>query len=103
MDIGRKFTRHLPAKGALSSLMIRVSIFNPFTQCKQYLQVCDTTGALDLIDLTFNFIDKKLRRLSAYDRARTGITQDPDSAIRELNHRLLEHGIGYQFEGGELN
>jgi len=75
---------------------------NPFTQCKQYLQVCDTTGALDLIDLTFNFIDKELRRLSAYDGARTGITQDPDSAIRDLNHRLLEHGIGYQFEGGEL-
>jgi hypothetical protein len=31
-----------------------------------------------------------------------GVIQHPDDAIKELNHRFKEHGIGYQFGNGIL-
>lgn len=40
--------------------------------------------------------------MHSYDRDVAQITQDPDDAIEELNHRFLEHGIGYQYSDGIL-
>jgi hypothetical protein len=75
---------------------------NPFKQCQAFLLQANTVDALDLIEITFRVIDKAVRRLPLLNRRGAEITQDPDEAIKELNHRFHEHGIGYQFESGEL-
>jgi len=75
---------------------------HPFQQCQAFLLQANTEDALDLIEITFRVIDRAVRRLPLLNRRDTNITQDPDEAIKELNHRFREHGIGYQFESGEL-
>jgi hypothetical protein len=55
---------------------------------------------LDLVEITFHAINTYVRDLWAGTwSAPDGISQHPDDAIAELNHRFLEHGIGYQFAG----
>lgn len=57
---------------------------------------------LDVIELSFKFIDKVVRDiLHRYENVfQVKITAD--DAIAELNQRFKETGIGYQFEGGEI-
>jgi hypothetical protein len=62
----------------------------------------DTEQALDIIELTFGIIDSDLRKLKDWEMQRHRIRQSPDSAIEELNKRFRQHGIGYQFESGQL-
>lgn len=76
---------------------------DPFRQCEQYVQEAETNAALDLIEISFRVIDMDVRQISAYERERVGMIQDPDGAIAELNHRFQEHGVGYQFTGGQIN
>lgn len=65
-----------------------------------FLQVDDVEKALDAIELSFRVIDwftrswEYLRRNDASERA--------DQAISELNNRLKEHGVGFQFVEGEI-
>jgi hypothetical protein len=75
---------------------------DPFEQCESFLQQASTDGFLDLVELSFKIIDRCVRPLGEYQRNRCGIKVDADDAIAELNQRFLEHGIGYQFTGGEL-
>jgi hypothetical protein len=62
------------------------------------LQEQDHEKVLDVIELTFRFIDKSIRKNSYYYNRRL----DVDSLIGELNQRFKEAGIGYQYESGEL-
>jgi hypothetical protein len=56
-----------------------------------------------MIDLSFQRIDQATRhRNEDYCWEGCGATQTADDAIQELNQRFQEHGIGYQFCGGEL-
>ncbi|NJL59598.1 MAG: hypothetical protein HC887_08105 [Desulfobacteraceae bacterium] len=41
-------------------------------------------------------------RKQDYQRFVTNIKCTPDDAIDELNSRFKEHGVGYQYESGEL-
>jgi AbiJ N-terminal domain 4 len=83
---------------------------DPFEQCKEFLLNKNTPieNLLDLIELTFKFIDlvirQKLENPRNWDEAdfKRDLSQQPDEAISELNHRLREHEIGYQFEGGQI-
>jgi AbiJ N-terminal domain 4 len=75
---------------------------DPFKQCKNLLldDSIPVDYLLDLIEITFNVIDKIIREeLKNFDKP--NISQ-PDEAISELNHRFREHEIGYQFEGGQI-
>lgn len=74
----------------------------PAIQCRQYLLKADTDGALDIIETSFRMIDHHVRQWDSYEQESAGISQDPDSAIEELNHRFREHGVGYQYEDGIL-
>lgn len=66
-----------------------------------FLQTKDNEKVLDLIELTFKYVDKVIRQDREYDyRAKPKL--QPDDAITELNDRLKEEGIGYSFEGGEI-
>jgi hypothetical protein len=62
------------------------------------LQTKDYEQALDVIEITFRFIDKSIRRNSFYFNSNVDI----DKHIDELNHRFKEAGVGYQYESGEL-
>lgn len=75
---------------------------DPFTQCQQFFMKADIDKALDLIEISFRMIDRVIRDLEYYQRSNTKITQEPDEAIRELNHRFREHGVGYQYVGGKI-
>jgi AbiJ N-terminal domain 4 len=60
-------------------------------------------NAIDLIELSFRAIDTVVRdNWWALERRSAGITQEPDDAITELNHRFLEHGVGYQYANGKI-
>ena len=72
------------------------------TKCLRFLLTADTNGALDIIELTFRYIDGVVRQWGYDERVGCQVTQDADDAIEELNYRFRQHGIGYQYLGGEL-
>jgi hypothetical protein len=57
-------------------------------------------AALDVIELSFQAIDRLTRETNYSYHAGTSLSAD--RAIEELNTRFLEHGIGFQFISGEL-
>lgn len=66
------------------------------------LKTDDIEKVLDLIELTFMFIEKYIKtdlRSFTYD---TKIEQTPDEAIEELNFRFKESGVGYRYEDGKI-
>ncbi|MDP8226866.1 MAG: hypothetical protein P9L89_04405 [Candidatus Celaenobacter polaris] len=57
---------------------------------------------LDVVELTFRFIENFIKiNLSQY-KSSTKIAITPDGAVEELNERFKEHGVGYQFVGGVI-
>lgn len=59
----------------------------------------DADQVLDVIELVFHSIDTVVRDNSdLFGDA----TQEPDDAIQELNARFREHGVGYQYESGQI-
>ena len=64
------------------------------------LQVEDVERQLDIVELSFRYIDRATRR---YDYLRRqNASERVDDAINELNARFKEHGIGFQFVEGEI-
>jgi len=65
------------------------------------LKNADIEKVLDIVELSFRFIDKKIREDYWY-KSSTTRRLEPDAAINDLNARFIEHGIGYQFESREI-
>ncbi len=65
------------------------------------LQTEKTEEAIDLIEFSFQYIDKIIRSNNGY-RFDAAVKMNPDSAILELNERFKESGVGYSFDGGEI-
>lgn len=65
-----------------------------------FLQIKDTSKALDVIEAVFNAIDEHIRADLRY--ASVFVQQHPDDAIANLNERFREHGIGYQYAHGQI-
>ncbi|HGN1344231.1 TPA: STM4504/CBY_0614 family protein [Pseudomonas aeruginosa] len=61
-----------------------------------FLNQDDIEKCIDIIELSFNAIDKIVRE------EQSNFYQEADEAIEELNHRFRENGVGYQFEQGEI-
>lgn len=70
------------------------SVFNHF------LGNSEVEKALDFVELAFRIIDRVVRE-SLY-QYNTDTKIEPDDAIQELNNRFKEHGIGFQYQSGEL-
>jgi hypothetical protein len=91
---------------ALARELGRFSLGDPrkyaSVQCETFLLNASTDEALDIIELTFLYLDQIIRNKSGSLLDEAGITQSADEAIEELNYRFKEHGVGYQFEGGEI-
>ena len=67
--------------------------------CKFLGETKDTDEVIDVIDISFRFIDEGVRSYPA-DFPDSEIS--PDEAIAELNHRFQQHGVGYQYESGQI-
>jgi len=65
-----------------------------------FLENKNVDQVIDVIELVFKVIDCKVRKCVYQHSTITKISSD--DAINELNRRLMEHGIGYQFESGEI-
>ena len=67
-----------------------------------FLQQEDVDKVLDVIELAFNtlFAMKVHNFSSKYHVNEGSIT--PNVAAQELNQRFIQHGIGYQYESGEI-
>jgi len=82
------------------------SLGNPYEHknvgCTSHLLSAQTSQALDIIQLSFQVIDRAMRNVNTYDVQTAGITQDPDDAIEELNGRFFEHNLGYQYLNGQI-
>jgi hypothetical protein len=64
------------------------------------LQCDDIEKVLDTIELSFKVVDSVARDYNYRSNAEPKIGSD--QAISELNARFLEHGVGFQFESGEI-
>jgi hypothetical protein len=71
--------------------------------CKQFILTCSTSEVLDIVDMSFRQIDERVRGLDMFDCHLANITQGCDDAIKELNHRFREHGLGYHYTDGRLD
>ncbi|MER9560372.1 hypothetical protein [Mesorhizobium sp. M0323] len=60
----------------------------------------DIEQVVDVIEIGFRVVDKIVRTNGYLGRPKAG--QAADEAIMELNARLKEHGVGYQFIDGEI-
>ena len=66
--------------------------------CEKYLLQADVEEALDIIEISFRRLPSHKRPEEPFDRH----LQSADDAIKELNHRFQENGIGYQFYEGKI-
>jgi hypothetical protein len=76
-----------------------------FDQCQQFIlnsPDADTDKILDLVELTFLYIDSSVRNNWYPVSNERHISQEPDDAIDELNARFKEHGVGYQYANGKI-
>jgi len=64
------------------------------------LQVDDVERQLDIVELSFRCIDRITRKYQYLQKQ--GYDERADDAINELNARLKEHAIGFQFIEGEI-
>ncbi|MCO5401709.1 STM4504/CBY_0614 family protein [Ralstonia soli] len=71
------------------------SVFNFF------LQEASVERALDVVELCFKVIQTYISENWTYLN-NTNRKIEPADAVVELNERFKEHGIGYQFESGEI-
>ena len=69
------------------------------TDCMNYVLTADTELALDLTEFAFRVVDQHLRNVHHHWIQRS---VDADGAIRELNHRFRENGVGYAYENGNI-
>lgn len=65
------------------------------------LQTTKTDEVLDVIELSFKYIDRVIKEDYQYTHYTT-VKITPDDAISELNERFKENGIGYSFDGSEI-
>jgi hypothetical protein len=66
------------------------------------LQQEETEKVLDVVELTFKYIERYVKENLHDYKYYTEIKIEPDDAISELNERFKEHGFGFQFVNGEL-
>lgn len=70
-------------------------------RCMSYLLADIAVERLiDVIEVSFRYIDTIVRKYNSYDRKERGISQSADDAISDLNERFKRAGIGYRYERG---
>lgn len=67
-----------------------------------FLQEKTIDRALDVVELSFKMIVNYIGENRDNYRNKTDRKISSSDAVSELNERLKEHGVGYQFESGEI-
>jgi hypothetical protein len=67
---------------------------------KYFLNEKDCEKVLDVVELSFRFIDECTRKYDYKGIQRA--SEKADGAINELNTRFKEHGIGYEYRNGKI-
>lgn len=77
----------------------RNDFYDVTTVINFFLGTDDMERAIDVIELSFRYIDQDVR----YNRnGYFNPSISPDDAIKELNDRFREHGVGYQYESRQI-
>lgn len=71
--------------------------------CITYFLSCSDKEAIDFIELCLRMIDSDKLRYDYKNHAKVcGMRQSPNDAIEEINYRLKDNGVGYEFVEGEF-
>jgi len=71
--------------------------------CIAYFLECYDEDAIDFIELSLRMINSETLYYDYEERAKTcGIKQSPREAIEEINYRLKDQSVGYEFIEGEF-
>jgi hypothetical protein len=62
----------------------------------------DVDKVIDVIELSFRYIDKIIRKNFQQYSRKTEVKIKPEDAITELNERFKEHGVGYSYEASRI-
>jgi len=73
---------------------------DPLKELTVFFLAADLERAMDVIEVSFKFIDRVTRNFEYLYRHNA--SDVADTAIAELNYRFRQHGVGYQFDGGEI-
>jgi AbiJ N-terminal domain 4 len=79
--------------------------YSESNECRNFLLQEDSIdGVIDLVELSFKFIDKDVRKdiLDKELDLEALNMMNPDEAIEELNLRFFEHAIGFQYNNGQI-
>jgi hypothetical protein len=90
---------------SIGSPLQKKSLHNPFDKCKSCLldKNMHIDHLLNLIELTFRFVEQAIPNvLHEYQNQGIKLSQTSVQAIDELNQRFREHGIGYQYNNGQI-
>ena len=72
-------------------------------RCQRYLlEQTSVDRVLDLIELSFLYVDAVVRKQESSFRHSRGVRSSPSDAIDELNERFRRAGVGYQYERGKI-
>ena len=67
--------------------------------CSFLLETEDTEKAIDVIEVSFKYIDEHVRNnLNRFSKREL----NPNGAINALNYWFRERGVGYQYESGQI-
>ena len=69
------------------------------TSCEEQI---DTDRVLDLIEVSFIYIDRVIRNKGSFHVNQHRIKLSADEAIDELNERFRRAGVGYRYENGQI-
>ena len=76
---------------------------NVCNRCMEYLLESQSIDhVLDLIEVSFQYINQICRAFNKNDQERHGISLTASDAITQLNERFRRAGVGYQFENGRI-
>lgn len=67
-----------------------------------YLGRAEADEFIDALEICCRIVDLSIRQWNEGQRRMHGITQDPASAIEEINYRLKESGLGYTYSDGQM-
>jgi len=71
--------------------------------CLTYFLLSNDEEAIDFIELTLRVLDSPATRDDFNnERSRNHMLQTPDDAIEEINYRLRDNGVGYEYVEGEF-
>ena len=74
---------------------------SPAERCQNFILGESTLEyALDLVEVSFRYIDRAVSRYGSVRRREAGIKTEALDAIAELNERFRRAGVGYQYEEG---